>query len=159
MTSTLANGIISSQQLLEIWQSNRGLTRRVINAFSEEELFNFSIGGMRPFALTVKELLAIAVPGLEQIVNGEVTKLEENLPLSTKSDLLKAWDLSTEKINELWSQIGDERFEEEIVMFGEYKNKIISNILYFIENEIHHRGQAYVYLRALDTEPPFFWEK
>jgi uncharacterized damage-inducible protein DinB len=27
---------------------------------------------------------------------------------------------------------------------------------YLIDNEIHHRGQGYVYLRALDIEPPFF---
>ncbi|RYD85889.1 MAG: damage-inducible protein DinB, partial [Sphingobacteriales bacterium] len=35
----------------------------------------------------------------------------------------------------------------------------LQNILYFIDNEIHHRGQGYVYLRALGIEPPFFWER
>ncbi|MEJ6979249.1 DinB family protein [Pedobacter sp. P351] len=28
-----------------------------------------------------------------------------------------------------------------------------------IDNEIHHRGQAYVYLRSLGITPPFFWER
>ena len=32
-------------------------------------------------------------------------------------------------------------------------------ILYVIDNEIHHRGQGYVYLRALGIEPPPFWER
>jgi uncharacterized damage-inducible protein DinB len=32
-------------------------------------------------------------------------------------------------------------------------------ILYWIDNEIHHRGQAYVYLRSLGIEPPHFWER
>jgi uncharacterized damage-inducible protein DinB len=28
-----------------------------------------------------------------------------------------------------------------------------------IDNEIHHRGQGYVYLRALGIEPPPFYER
>jgi uncharacterized damage-inducible protein DinB len=32
-------------------------------------------------------------------------------------------------------------------------------LLYCIDNEIHHRGQGYVYLRALGIEPPPFWER
>ena len=28
-----------------------------------------------------------------------------------------------------------------------------------IDNEIHHRGQGYVYLRALGKEPPPFYER
>jgi uncharacterized damage-inducible protein DinB len=31
--------------------------------------------------------------------------------------------------------------------------------LYAIDNEIHHRGQGYVYLRALGIEPPPFYER
>ena len=30
---------------------------------------------------------------------------------------------------------------------------------YFVDNEIHHRGQGYVYLRALGIEPPAFWDR
>jgi uncharacterized damage-inducible protein DinB len=30
---------------------------------------------------------------------------------------------------------------------------------YWIDNEIHHRGQAYVYLRALGIEPPAFYDR
>ena len=32
-------------------------------------------------------------------------------------------------------------------------------IQYAIDNEIHHRGQGFVYLRALGIEPPHFWER
>jgi len=32
-------------------------------------------------------------------------------------------------------------------------------LLYTIDNEVHHRGQGYVYLRALGIEPPPFWER
>jgi uncharacterized damage-inducible protein DinB len=36
---------------------------------------------------------------------------------------------------------------------------IYAHLLYFIDNEVHHRGQGYVYLRALGIEPPPFWER
>jgi uncharacterized damage-inducible protein DinB len=32
-------------------------------------------------------------------------------------------------------------------------------ILYVIDNEIHHRGQGYVHLRALGIEPPPFYDR
>ena len=30
---------------------------------------------------------------------------------------------------------------------------------YLIDNEVHHRGQGYVYLRELGVEPPAFYER
>jgi uncharacterized damage-inducible protein DinB len=32
-------------------------------------------------------------------------------------------------------------------------------VLYVIDNEVHHRGQGYVYLRALQIEPPAFYDR
>ena len=29
-------------------------------------------------------------------------------------------------------------------------------LFYIIDNEVHHRGQGFVYLRALGVEPPQF---
>jgi uncharacterized damage-inducible protein DinB len=31
--------------------------------------------------------------------------------------------------------------------------------MYFLDNEIHHRGQGYVYLRELGVEPPAFYQR
>lgn len=151
--------ILTNEELLKHWQGHRTLTRKVIEAFPEKELFEFSIGGMRTFADLVKELLSIAVPGLEGIVSNAIESYNHNLPLNTKAELLTAWDETTPKINELFLQISEVRFKEEFNLFGEYKFPIIDNILYFIDNEIHHRGQGYVYLRSLNIEPPFFWDR
>jgi uncharacterized damage-inducible protein DinB len=151
--------VISSAALLEIWQGNRRLTRRVLEAFPEKELFEFSIGGMRPFAALIKELLAIAVPGLNEVVGGIIKPLEEDLAATSKAELLTLWDEATPVIDELWGKISNERFQDKIKLFGEYENSVLDTILYFVENEIHHRGQGYVYLRALGIEPPFFWER
>ena len=151
--------ILTNEELLNHWQGHRTLTKKVIEAFPEKELFEFSIGGMRTFADLVKELLSIAVPGLEGIVNSSTETYNHNLPLNTKADLLNAWDEATPKINELFLQISEARFKEEFNLFGEYKFPVIQNILYFVDNEIHHRGQGYVYLRSLNIDPPFFWDR
>lgn len=152
--------LINADAFLENWQGNRRLTKRVIEAFPEKELFEFSVGGMRPFADLVKELLAIAVPGLKELVTGQHGALEERADeLDNKAKLLQAWDEATPQIDIYFKQISAERFQEVHKLFGQYESKIIESVIYFVENEIHHRGQGFVYLRALGIEPPFFWER
>ncbi|WP_187264391.1 DinB family protein [Pontibacter beigongshangensis] len=160
ITDKQAASVITSKELLEHWKGHRGLTRRVIEAFPEKELFEYSVGGMRPFAAMAKELLAIAAPGIRQIVNGNEEELNENLDqATTKADILKLWDETTAEIDRYWPQIPVERFSENILAFGQYEGTVWSTIFYFIDNEIHHRAQGYVYLRSLGIEPPFFWER
>ncbi len=158
--STPSHQFIEPNELLEHWQGHRNLTRRVIETFPDEEFFKYSIGGMRTFAEMSMELLAIAAPGLREIVSGETSKLEEHLDHgNSKARILQIWDEHTEEINRLWSSIKPDRFHDIIKTFGEYEGTVQSSILYFIDNEIHHRGQGYVYLRSLEIEPPFFWER
>ncbi len=157
---TLEAQVITSEDLLKHWQGHRALTRRLIEIFPEKDFFEFSIGGMRPFAKLIDELLAIAAPGLKAIVNRDskpYTEGEEKLIF--KAQYLEKWDEATAEINKYWEQLSVEDFNETFKLFGQYEFPIIQNILYFIDNEIHHRGQAYVYLRALNIEPPFFWER
>lgn len=153
-------GILTPAQLLEGWQGHRRLTRKVIEAFPEKELFEFSIGGMRTFADMVKELLAIAEPGLREIVSGKKQEFDEHRDYGNKkAELLAQWDASTTKIDTLWENLPAEKFPETVVLFGEFEFPVLWHIFYFIDNEIHHRGQGYVYLRALGIEPPLFYER
>lgn len=152
--------VITSAELLEHWQGHRGLTRRVIEAFPEKELYEYSLGGMRPFGDMVQELLAIAVPGIRQIAGGQTEALHEQLEQAkTKAGILRLWDEATAELNKYWAQVPDEKFQERILAFGQYEGTVLSTVLYFIDNEIHHRAQGYVYLRTLGIEPPFFWER
>ncbi len=151
--------IITKDEMLQHWLAHRGLTRKTIEKFPEKELFEFSIGGMRTFADLVKELLAIAVPGLKAIAANETEPFNHNLSVQTKDELLQKWDEDTPKITEYFNQVPEERFHEKFKLFGQYELTIINHILYFIDNEIHHRGQGFVYLRALQIEPPFFWDR
>lgn len=158
--STTTKKFIDAQQVLEHWQGHRNLTRRVIEIFPEKELFEFSIGGMRPFAQLAVELISIAGPALKGIVEKQIEEFsEENFKPKTKEDILKKWDEETIVINNYFNQISEERFQETFNLFGQYEFPVYQNILYFIDNEVHHRGQGYTYLRALNIEPPFFWER
>lgn len=156
--------VISSEQLLKHWQGHRALTRRVIEAFPEDKLFNYSIGGMRSFAVMAMEIVDLTDGGIEGLVTGQWKSMEEtshvtgNIP-QTKADLLDVWDGVTEKLDTLWHQLAAEKFQEEVVAFGAYPGKIYSTLFYIIDNEIHHRGQGYVYLRSLGIEPPAFWDR
>ena len=158
MTTTAA--IISKEDLLKHWQGHRSLTRRVIEIFPEKDFFEFSIGGMRTFAQLTSELLAIGGNGLKGIVNRDVQPYVESDSIgTTKADYLAKWDQDTEVINSNWEKLQEEDFGTTFNLFGQYEFPVIENIFYFIDNEIHHRGQGYVYLRALGIEPPFFWER
>lgn len=161
----LTSHVITPGELLEHWQGHRRLTRRVIEAFPEDKLFDHTIGGMRPFSEMALELIQMAVPGINGVVTGEWNSFGElsadgiNTSPESREHLLKLWDWGTEQINEYWPKIPEGRFQETDVAFGQYEGKIWWHIFYFIDNEIHHRGQGYVYLRSLGIEPPYFWER
>jgi uncharacterized damage-inducible protein DinB len=152
-----SNPVITPTALLKHWQGHRALTRRVIEAFPEDKLFTFSVGGMRAFSELAFEFLRLSAPGLRGIVTGDWSGKPE--PPTTKADLLKQWDAATAEIDALWARIPESRFQETVKAWGQWEGPVYSNILYWIDNEIHHRGQGYVYLRALGVAPPGFWER
>ena len=151
--------IISPEALLKHWQGHRRLTRKTIEAFPEDKLFTYSVGGMRPFAELVYEFLGMAVPGVNGIATGKWVAWADAAKVNTKTALLELWDKTTIEINQIWPTIPPHRWQEEDVAFGQWPGTGTSFIFYFIDNEIHHRGQGYVYLRTLGIEPPAFWDR
>lgn len=157
--------VFTPEILLDHWQGHRKLTRRVIEAFPEKEFFEFSVGGMRPFAELAMEMIMMAGPGVRGVATGkwktfgELSSQSGEVKPQTKEDVLCLWDETTEEINTYWPQISPQRFSEVEAAFGQWEGPMYWTILYFIDNEIHHRGQGYVYLRALGIEPPPFWER
>ena len=149
---------ITPDALLAHWQGHRRLTRRVIDAFPEDKLFSFSIGGMRPFGVLALEMLTMAAPMVRGAVSGDWNASSSRDP-RPKQEMLRLWDESTQQLDALWPQIPPQRFEETLTAFGQYTDVLHNLILYVIDNEIHHRGQGYVYLRALGIEPPAFYDR
>jgi uncharacterized damage-inducible protein DinB len=156
--TTNTDCFITPEALLAHWQGHRRLTRRIIDAFPDDQLFTFSVGGMRPFGVLAQEMLTMAVPMVRGAASGDWT-MSRTRDRQPKPEILRLWDESTEQLNELWSRIPAERFGETITAFGQYTGVLHDLILYVVDNEIHHRGQGYVYLRALGIEPPAFYDR
>jgi uncharacterized damage-inducible protein DinB len=148
---------MTPEALLAHWQGHRRLTRRVIQAFPDDQLFTFSVGGMRPFGELALEMLTMAAPMVRGIATGD-WKMADREP-RPKAEILERWDKATEQLNTLWPQIPPERFGDRATAFGQWPGVVHDLILYVVDNEIHHRGQGYVYLRALGIEPPPFYER
>ena len=130
----------------------------MIEAFPEKELFEYSIGKMRTFAQLASEFLSMGVPTLIGVTSRKWPE-DPIEKATTKEGLLKLWDESTAEIDRLFKEIPGDRFQEVDTAFGQWKMPIYALLLYVIDNEIHHRGQGYVYLRSLGIEPPPFYER
>lgn len=155
---TASTAFLTPAELLSHWQGLRRLTRRTIEAFPEDKLLSYSIGGMRTFSALAGELLAIAVPMAREIATGESVPYSDSVPES-KAELLALWDAATDELNDWFTKVPASRFNEEVTLFGQFKGKVWEQFAYAIDNENHHRGQGYVYLRSLGIEPPPFWER
>jgi uncharacterized damage-inducible protein DinB len=157
-TQTAQINLTTASDVLKHWQGHRNLTRRTIEAFPEDKLFQFSLGGMRPFSEMAWEFIRMAVPIAEGVATGKWEEFKRPKP-TTKSELLRLWDEQTKELNDTFNRIPPHRFSEIDKAFGQWESSGLGTIQYAVDNEIHHRGQGYVYLRALGIEPPPFWER
>ena len=151
--------VVTPKQLLEHWQGHRRVTRRVIEAFPEDEFLRFSIGGMRPFSALAMEFIRLAVSTMHGILTGDWNWTPPATEPGSRAEVLKLWDETTEEINQLWPTLSPRSFQGLHKAFGQWEGQGYALLLYVIDNEIHHRGQGYVYLRALGIPPPPFYER
>lgn len=148
--------VLTYEQLLGYWQGHRRLMRHTIEAFPNDTAFTtFSVGGMRPFAKLVNEFFSMSVPTLVGIISGEWI-MGQHAPPTTREEALKRWDADTAQIDSLWPRIPEGRLQETDTTFSGYETRVNDLLFYVIDNEVHHRGQGYVYLRALSVVPPQF---
>lgn len=157
-SASSAPAFITPDATLHHWQGHRRLSRRTIVAFPDDQLFSYSVGGMRTFGDLALEMVGMSVPTVRGMATGEWSGF--SMPAAkTKTDLLQAWDASTTEIDAWWPKLSAERFHETMTAFGQYTMIGHDLLLYVIDNEIHHRGQGTVYLRALGIAPPAFYDR
>lgn len=167
MANILENtvNVITPEVIQKHWQGHRDLSRRILDQFPEKELFEFSIGGMRTYAQLALEMIDLAAGGAKGLATGDWSipggpkHNNTDHGITTKAELLEQWDKVTADIDQYFPQIAPARWQEKEAAFGQYENTGIGTLLYLIDNEIHHRGQGYVYLRALGIEPTPFWAR
>jgi uncharacterized damage-inducible protein DinB len=152
--------VLTGDILLRHWLGHRRLTRRVIQAFPDDALFDHHAPSMRPFGAIVHEIDLF----LPLVLRGAATGVwrwpegDEAAP-TTKRELLAAFDAATRTLEEVLPTIPAERFLEVDQPIGTREEPVVASLLYFLDNEVHHRGQGYVYLRELGIEPPAFYQR
>ena len=163
-TQTETKMFITTDALLEHWEGHRRLTRRVLEAYPEDKLFSFQPAPpMRSFGALILEIDGMITPTLNGLSTGSweapdwAAMQAQEKP--TKAELLKTWDATSEVLHSRWSDIPASGFQETHNAFGYMTMPGNELIFYLIDNEIHHRGQGYVYLRLLGIEPPAFYER
>ncbi len=116
---------------------------------------------MRSFGEMMLEVLNVLEPNLRGFRMGEWVWQDRYTGIDSKQNLLEAWDDATQLLEEYWPHISTERLleVEPGYFYGGSPEPHLERVLYFIDNEIHHRAQGYVYLRLLGLEPPAFYER
>jgi uncharacterized damage-inducible protein DinB len=151
---------MNTHQILEHWMGHRRLSRRTLELFPADQLFSFNVGGMRPYGKLAHEMLQF-IPTISGVISGEWKWQSAFDEVDNKTALLNAWDETDTQLLELWPGVTAERLnvvEADHFWMPEATSNMWK-VQYWIDNEIHHRGQGYVYLRALGIEPPAFWER
>ena len=100
--------LLTPEALLTNFKDVRALTRKVIEAFPEKDLFEFNIANLRPFSGMVEEFLMITNYIFTETLHEKHTPFytEGEFP-TTKEGVLALWDKVTEIIEREWKEIGD----------------------------------------------------
>ncbi len=152
--------LLTPTDLLAHWQGHRDLTRRVIEAFPEDGFTTHHAPEMRTFQDMACELAAMLEYQLNWFRTGKPhwddSVQEHESP--TRADILKWWDRLTAELDAEFLKVSAEAWTTPVDSpFG--KMSPLMSVLYLIDNEVHHRGQGYVYLRELGVTPPAFYER
>ncbi|PTA68767.1 DinB family protein [Deinococcus arcticus] len=149
---------LSISDFVSHWQGHRALTRRVIAAFPEEALFTFSVGGMRPFGVQATEIHLLSAMTVQAMDTGQWPEPDWAAGPATQAELLREWDALDERLSQVGAGTDPAFFSAlHTLPWGNMPGWVAT--IYAVDNEIHHRAQGYVYLRALGVEPPAFYER
>lgn len=150
--------VLSLPDFIAHWQGHRALTRRVIEAYPEGQLFSFSLGGMRPFGVQATEIHLVDAMTVTAMRTGEWPEPDWTTGPTDKAGLLAAWDAVSADLAEHGPHTDPAFFTRmHALPWGEMPGWVAA--IYAVDNGLHHRAQGYVYLRALGIEPPAFYDR
>lgn len=145
-----------------VWEDNRRLTDRVAQAFVDAGAVDEKpVPGMRSFRQLLLEIWS-----MEQVyARGFATEdwrwefLPESYGTCPIEEAMAFGAGIREETRRLWPTISIESLTKPrpTPFPGHPEGGGIEWMTYALENEIHHRGQGYVYLRLLGKEPPAFY--
>ena len=140
--------------IIKYWQNVRALTLAVLERFPDDRMSFRPADGVRTAAEQFDHILAVELyirKGLTENIWGPTPT--PGLGISAKSELLEKLAREHEETVRLLRMLPESAFE------GYYQTKFGrlsgEGVIYLgIDEEIHHRGNLYVYLRLLGVIPP-----
>jgi len=156
----------------ELWrqmEGDRNLTLRVARAFPAARLLDYAPAApLRPFAAMLDEIARIELancitqacrhPWLRRGLAENTWRwnLQEPAPATDAAAAIATIEDTRAYTRRVWPAIDGEVLvgSRDDPFFGQGPARPCDWLVQALENEIHHRGQALVYLRELGVEPP-----
>jgi uncharacterized damage-inducible protein DinB len=150
-------------ELMTLWDGHRRLTVRTAQAFPADKLMAFSpTQPLRPFALMCDEVARMELAYIRGLAEDEWRwDPQAPAPATDAAGVVRFLEETRAYTHRVWDRIGVETLlavRKDPFFFGD-SMRPYDWLLYCVDNEVHHRGQGYVYLRQLGIEPPHFWER
>lgn len=160
--------LVSKDRFLEIWEANRRLTLKTIEAFPDDQLLGYTpVEPLRSFGAMLLEVAYLELDYMRGIATGEwryeggEEAFARRPGAPSRAKLLGVLEEVRAQTRAWWPAIPEDRLltTEPDPFFGGPPDMLIQRLEYAVENEIHHRAQGYVYLRLLGIEPPAFYDR
>ena len=150
-------------ELMTQWEGNRRLTLRTAAAFPAGQLLTFTPAQpLRPFGAMCDEIARMQLAYMRGLAEDRwVYDADDPARPKDAAGVAALLENVQDYTRRAWPEISEQTLltvREDPFFFGATKRPY-DWLVYCLENEIHHRGQGYIYLRHLGIEPPAFWER
>lgn len=149
---------------MEVWESNRNLTNNIVRALADADAMDqVMVEGMRPFRDMTLEVIGMEQWNVRGLAYDEwdFKALPEALKTAPVDEVLDFAREVRDETLRVWPTIPFEAITKMRPSPASFipAGTAMEWLTYALENEIHHRGQGYVYLRLLGQEPPAFYNR
>jgi len=158
--------MMNRQTLDMIWDHLRqmnGITLRLIDALPENQLDSHPIPNMRTPKELIVHLYGMSIRAMaEGITSGEIREADEKSAcagIRTKSDLVRYATESWQASDRALKSVTDAQLNGTVRTPWGPTGMPAPVVVQAIRDELtHHRGQLFVYVRALGGDVPMMWD-
>jgi len=149
---------MQKNQIIRYWRNVRGLTIKLCELFPENQFDFRPIAAVRSVAEQFNHIVGVERYTLNGLTLGDWEFKGEQGLSNEKSAIIELLKTENQKTAQLLSQLNESEFNKiHHTKFGDMSGEVVAYVA--IDEEIHHRGNLYVYARMLNIEPPQMVQK
>jgi uncharacterized damage-inducible protein DinB len=140
--------------IIKYWNNMRRLTLRSLDTFPDDKFEFRPVDGVRNVAELFDHMLEVELYIRKGLLHGDWIRLPYLGPVSSEKQVMRQHLVREhERTSEMLHELPEGRFMKLYeTPFGRISGE--GQIYVAIDEEIHHRGNLYTYLRILGIEPP-----